>query len=86
MNTLEDDFPPGSGYQVWDPSLHIVKAVLKAIIHKRQYPVCLLEAQLAPQEPSSEFIFDKVDWPQMPTAKPSRVKYATYRKAANEFV
>ena len=86
MGTLEDDFPPGSGYQVWDPSAQMVKAVLKAIVRERQDPECLLEAPPAPQERSYEFIVAKVDWPCMPTSKPSRVKYTAYRKADDEFV
>ena len=39
-----------------------------------------------PQEGSSNFMADKVDWPCMPTSKPFRVKYAAYRKADDEFV
>ena len=86
MSTLEGDFPPHSGYQVWEPSPKMVEAVLTAIMRERQDPKCLLEAPPAPQERSPDFIVDKVDWPCMPTSKPSRVRYATYRKAGDEFV
>ena len=78
MSTLEDDFPPGSGYQVWEPPPKMAKAVLTAIMRERQDPERLLEAPPAPQERSPDFIVDKVDWPHMPTSKPSLVKYATY--------
>ena len=64
----------------------MVKAVLKAIMHERQDLECLLEARPTPQKPSSKSIVNKVDWSCMPTSKPSRVKYATYRKADDEFV
>ena len=64
----------------------MVKAVINAIMRERQDPECLLEAPPASQERSSDFIVDKVDWPCMPTSKPSRVKYAAYRKADDGFV
>jgi hypothetical protein len=38
------------------------------------------------QERALDFIVDKVDWPCMPTSKPSRVEYDAYRKADNEFI
>ena len=61
------------------------KAAINAIMRERQDPECLLAAPSAPQECSSDFIVDKVDWLCMPTSKPSRVKYAAYRAADNEF-
>ena len=64
----------------------MVKAVLNAIMRERQDPECLLEASPAPQEGLPDFMVDKVDWPCMPTSKPSSVKYAAYRKADDEFV
>ena len=86
MSILKGDFLPGSGYQVWEPSPKMVKAVLTAIMRERQDPKCLLEAPPTSQERSPEFIVDKVDWPYMSTSKPLRVKYAAYRKAEDEFV
>ena len=64
----------------------MVKAVINAIMREPQDPECLLEAPPVPQKRSSNFIVGKVGWPWMPTSKPSRVKYATYRKADDEFV
>ena len=86
MSTLKGDFLSGSGYQVWEPSPNVVKAVLAAIVQRRQDLECLLVAPPAPQEHAPEVIVDKVDWLYMPTSKPSRVKYATYRDSDDEFV
>ena len=58
MSTLEGNFPPGSSYQVWEPSPKMAKAVLTAFMRERQDPECLLEVLPAPQERSSEFIID----------------------------
>ena len=86
MSTLEGDFPPESGYQVWEFSPPMVEAVLAASVRKRQDQECLMVAPPAPQERAPDFIVDRVDWPCMPTSKPSRVKYTAFRKADNEFV
>ena len=64
----------------------MVKTVINAIIRERQDPECLQEAPPAPQEGVPDFMVDNVDLPCMSTSKPSRVKYAAYRKADDKFV
>ena len=86
MATLEEHLSPGSGYQVWEPSPKFTKAILAALVRKRQSPECLLVNPPAAQEPAPGLSLDKVEWPSMPSSKPSRVKYDTYKKADDEFV
>ena len=31
-------------------------------------------------------VANELEWPSIPTSKPSRVKYATYKKANDEFI
>ena len=40
----------------------------------------------AAQEPALGLSLDKVEWPSMPSSKPSCVKYDVYKKADDEFI
>ena len=49
ISTLESNFLPGSNYQVWEPSPTFAKAVLTALMRKRQDPECFLVIPPPPQ-------------------------------------
>ena len=86
MTSLSKHFPSGPGYQVWEPSPDFVEATLAALMQKRQPLESLLVPPPPPQQRSLTFSLDPIEWPSMPTSKPSRVKYGTYKKADDEFV
>ena len=86
MGTLESHFPSGSGYQIWDPAPQFVEAVLMALVRKRQSPECLLVEPPLAQQQTPGMVANELEWPSIPTSKPSRVKYATYKKANDEFI
>jgi len=86
MTSLSKHFPSGSGYQVWEPSPAFVQATLAALMQKRQPLESLLVPPPPPQQRALTFSLDPIEWPSMPTSKPSRVKYDTYKKADDEFV
>ena len=86
IDTLHPYLPPGSGHQVWHPSPKLVDAVLVALLQKRQDP----ENLLVVPPPASDTIAgpppDKLDWPSMPTFKPSKLKHCVYVTFENKFV
>ena len=86
MASLEDHFPPESGWQVWEPSTQFVEAVLVAVLRKRQPPEALLVSPPAAQRQVAGLPIDEIEWPSMPTAKPSSESYGRYCKADDEFV
>ena len=86
VTSLATHFPSGTGYQVWEPSPAFVEATLAALVQRRQPLKSVLVPPSPPQQRAPSFSLDPIEWPSMPTSKPSRVKYATYKKAADEFV
>ena len=86
LDTLRPYLPPGSGSQIWHPSPKFVDAILAALLQRRQDPENLLVVppparDTAPGPPS-----DKLDWPSIPTSKPSKIKHGVYVTSNNEFV
>merc|ERR1712095_252172 len=86
MASLKRHFPPGSGYQIWEPLPSFVKATLAALTRKQQPLESSLVPPPPPQQRAFAFSLDPIEWPSMPTSKPSRVKFGTYKKANDEFV
>ena len=86
MASLERHFPSGSGYQIWEPSPSFVEATLAALMRKRQPLESVLVPPPPPQQRAVAFSLDPIEWPSMPTSKPSCVKFGTYKKADDEFV
>ena len=86
MGTLESHFPSGSGYQIWEPAPQFVDAVLMALVRKRQSPECLLVEPPLAQQQTHSLVANKLEWPSIPTSKPSRVKYVTYKKANDTLI
>ena len=86
MTSLAKHFPSESGYQVWGPSPVFVGATLSALMQRRQPLDSLFVPPPPPQQRAPSFSLDPIEWPSMPTSKPSRVRHATYKKADDEFV
>ena len=86
MTSLERHLPSGSGYQIWEPSPTFVEATLTALKQKRQPLESLLVPPSPPKRVAQTVSLDPIEWPSMPTSKPSRVKFDTYKKADDEFV
>ena len=86
MARLEHHLPPGSGYQVWEPSPKFAEAIFAALTRKRQSVEAILVSPPEVQQESSVYSLDPLEWPSMPTCKPASVSYGTYTKADDEFV
>ena len=65
-----------------------VDSILEFTHHlwKRAEEERLLVEPPAAQEPALGLSLDKVEWPSMPSSKPSRVKYDVYKNADGKFV
>ena len=86
MASLERHFLPGSGYQIWEPSPLFVKVTLAVLIQKSQPLESSLLPPPPPQQRAFAFSLDPIEWPSMPTSKPSRVKFGTCKKANDKYV
>ena len=71
---------------MWEPSPKFLEAVLTALERKRQPPESVLVVPPPAQPQVAGLPVDEIQWPSMPTTKPSSESYGRYCKADDEFV
>ena len=90
FDSLRAYLPAGKQCQIWTPTPKVVSAVLAALLKKRQTPDMLLtvpppaqQQDIRRQPPPPQ---PTLQWPSTPLSKPSKTKYSTYTKSADEFL